>query len=145
MSCLACKIYERSAWRAMTDSFIQHQLVALQQVLGTESLFLIFARAPAPEIFAPPRPAGKLTSLLPKLRWRERLFCDRDLRSAHWATPLHDLRPLRQLYRHTLLCESKCHSPPAQSSVLEHTLRRPADARMSTCARRLGRMSGSLQ
>lgn len=49
--------------------------------------------------------------------WRERLFCDGDLWSAHWATPLPDLRPLRQLYRHTLLCESKCHSPPAQSSV----------------------------
>lgn len=26
---------------------------------------------------------------------------------------LPDLRPLRQLYRHTLLCESKCHSPPS--------------------------------
>lgn len=60
----------------------------------------------------------KLTSHLAKLRWRrERLFCDGDPWSAHWATPLPDLRPLRQLYRHTLLCESKCRGPPAQSSV----------------------------
>lgn len=88
MSCLACKIYEQSAWQAMTGPFIPHQLVASQQELGTERLFLISARTPAPEIFAL-RPAGKLTSPPCEAQWRrERLFCDGDPWSAHWATPL---------------------------------------------------------
>lgn len=65
-------------------------------------------------------PSVQLETQLPpcEARWRrERLFCDGDPWSARWATPLPDLRPLRQLYRHTLLCESKCRGPPAQSSV----------------------------
>lgn len=144
MSCLACKIYEQSAWQAMTGPFIPHQLVASQQELGTERLFLISARTPAPEIFA----SVQLENSPPHHAKHSGGESDYSV----MVTPdqltgphrLPDLRPLRQLYRHTLLCESKCHSLP--STVIRQggrTLRRPMDTWTSTCARRLVHMSGT--
>lgn len=143
MSCLACKIYEPSAWRAMTGPFIQHQLVAPQQKLGTDSLLLIFGRAPAPEIFAL-HPAGKLTSRLPK-RGGESDYsvivtCDQ-LTGSHccliYVLPSSFIASLRSA---SLSATAQQHSHPSGN-----TLWRARGTWMSTCARRLVYVSGTLQ